>query len=131
MVAEDSGGQEVIVSGSLPGELVTAEVYRERNGRKRARRVEIEEPSPYRTAPSCPEVIKGCGGCQWQHIDLTFQRDLKQNLVREAVAKIPSIQPSVVAPLVALPANAFRTSLRAAVTDGRAGLRKASAVSRH
>jgi 23S rRNA (uracil1939-C5)-methyltransferase len=71
-------------------------------------------------------VAAGCGGCQWQHIDVAAQHRLKADVVADALRRIAHLPEAPVAPdVVAVPATAYRTTLRLAVdADGRPVFRR-------
>ena len=69
-LARDPSGRVVFVAGALPGERVRVEVETEHRGYATARLLEVLEPSPDRVAPPCPELARGCGACQWQHVNV-------------------------------------------------------------
>ena len=73
-IARDPGGQVVFVDGALPGERVRVVVESQRRGYLTARLIDVLEASPDRVAPPCPELGRGCGACQWQHVDVGAQR---------------------------------------------------------
>jgi 23S rRNA (uracil1939-C5)-methyltransferase len=85
---------------------------------------EVLDASPDRLVAPCPEVARGCGACQWQHIALDAQRRHKSDIVVDALRRIGKLEPPELAPTVALEPWAFRTTVRAAVVDGRAGYRR-------
>jgi 23S rRNA (uracil1939-C5)-methyltransferase len=126
-LARDAEGRVVFVGGALPGERVQVEVETEHRGYLTARLVEVLEPSPHRIAPPCPELARGCGACQWQHIDVNEQRTLKQEIVLDALTRIGKLEvaPATVRPTVELESWSFRTTIRADVVNGRAGFRRA------
>ena len=124
-LAREDDGRVVFVPGALPGERVLIEVVEERRDFARARLVEVTDASPARVAPPCPEVARGCGGCAWQHVAIDAQRDLKAQIVIDALRRIAKLDDVLVSPTVELPAEGYRTTLRAAVHKGRAGYRKA------
>ncbi|HEU5003417.1 MAG TPA: TRAM domain-containing protein [Actinomycetota bacterium] len=123
-IARDPSGRVVFVPGALPGEEVLAEIEAERPKSATARLVSVGTPSPDRVAPPCPEVARGCGGCGWQHIRLEAQRRHKEEIVAAAL-RFASVDPPDFPPTVALEPWGFRTSVRAAVTGGRAGFHAA------
>lgn len=123
MLATDPQGRSVVVAGSIPGEVVEADVVPAPHGQRRARHALIEVASTSRVIPGCPEVARGCGGCQWQHIALERQRELKHLQVAQSVQRISPASP--VAPIRTLPERDYRTTVRAGVVEGRAGLRQA------
>ncbi len=121
-------GLVVFTPRTAPGDRVTARVTVE--GRVGRGRLEsIVTPSPVRVAPRCThyEAPDRCGGCQWQHVDLTAQREAKRHLVQDAFARIGHIN----VPLPEIKAGAawaYRRSLTLAIrrrADGSvfAGLR--------
>ncbi|MCE2463556.1 MAG: class I SAM-dependent RNA methyltransferase [Dehalococcoidia bacterium] len=80
-------GQEVRVSGGIPGEEVTAEVIKYRREYIAAQVVEVLTPSPYRVEPPCP-YFGPCTGCQWQHIEYQQQLHIKRQMVVEALDSV-------------------------------------------
>src|SRR5579872_6468531 len=123
-LAEDRRHRRVFVMGAIPGERVVARVVGERPTYLRARVEEILEPSPFRTEPPCPELARGCGGCQWQHVSVEGQRALKAAAIEDAL-RSPAIPHPRVRPTIALADTGYRTMLRAVVAGGRAGYRRA------
>lgn len=73
-------GRAVFVAGAIPGERVLVELVEEKKRHARARLVEVLEASPHRVTPPCP-YVGACGGCQWQHIAIEHQRELKRQIV--------------------------------------------------
>jgi 23S rRNA (uracil1939-C5)-methyltransferase len=124
-LARDDEGRIVFVADALPGERVRVEVETEHPGYRTARLVEVLEPSPDRVAPPCPELARGCGACQWQHIAVDAQRSLKLDVVVDALRRIGKIEGVPARPTVELPPWSYRTTVRADVTNGRAGYRRA------
>ncbi len=127
-VAREDGGRVVFVEGALPDEQVAVEVVEERRSFARGRIVEVVEASPHRIEPPCPHVADGCGGCRWQHVEPSHQPDLKRRIVADALARIGKL--GAADELLAdiglappLPTTGYRTTVRAAVVEGHAGLR--------
>jgi 23S rRNA (uracil1939-C5)-methyltransferase len=121
-VGRDDDGRVTFVEDALPGEVVTVEVTSPHKRYARARLVSIEERSPARVEPPCPFVAAGCGGCDQQHATLELQREMKELVVRDVLERLGHVEPPSIR-TVALPAVGFRTTIRAAVRDGRAGFR--------
>ena len=97
----------------------------------RADAIEVLEASPHRAVPPCPYAGPGrCGGCDFQHSELAYQRELKADVVREQFSRLAHLDVDVtVEPLPGDGALAdglrWRTRVEFAVDgDGRAGLRK-------
>jgi tRNA/tmRNA/rRNA uracil-C5-methylase (TrmA/RlmC/RlmD family) len=133
-VARDEG-RVVFVRHALPGERVRAVVTEERKGFLRADAIEVLVPSPHRVRAPCPFAGPGrCGGCDFQHADLAYQRELKASVVREQLARLAGLSPDELARLAvtvrALPdvpgedeGQGWRTRVQYTVdSTGRAGL---------
>jgi 23S rRNA (uracil1939-C5)-methyltransferase len=125
-IARDPSGRVVFVTGALPGERVVAEVVAERRDYARSRVVEVLDASPDRVTAPCAELARGCGGCQWQHIDVAAQRRLKRDIVVDALRRVGRLEAPEVGAAEHLPSVGYRTTVRAAVVDGRAGYRQAA-----
>lgn len=119
-IARADDGRIVFVHGGVPGDVLTAVVTKEERRLLKADAVSIRTASDDRTAPPCPHVADGCGGCGWQHLTVDAQRRWKQRMVEESLRRIGRQEGSVsLAP--PLPDRGFRTSLRLLVTaDGPA-----------
>ncbi|HEX5995769.1 MAG TPA: TRAM domain-containing protein [Jiangellales bacterium] len=139
-------GRVVFVRHALPGERVRALVTEQHSSFLRADAVEILEASPRRVAPPCPWAGPGlgyahgaprakyCGGCDLQHADLAYQRELKTAVLREQLIRLGGLDEStvdrlapVVRPLPAVPGEpdgqGWRTRVQYTVdSTGRAGL---------
>ncbi|NLV56384.1 MAG: TRAM domain-containing protein, partial [Acidimicrobiales bacterium] len=122
-VARAPDGRVLFVPGALPGERVEVEITDVRRRHGRARLVAVVEASGHRVDPPCPHVGAGCGGCDWQHVDATLADALRLRIVADALERIGGLRS---APVEAAPpiASEGRTTVRAAVTDGRAGFRR-------
>ena len=87
-------GRVVFVSHVLPGEKVLAQVYEDRGGSFcRAEPIQIIEPSGDRV----PQVWKqagpqGAGGAEFGHIKLARQRELKADVLEEALDRMAGIK---------------------------------------
>lgn len=122
-VARAPDGRVLFVPGALPGERVEVEITDVRRRHGRARLIAVVEASGHRVDPPCPHVGAGCGGCDWQHVDATLADALRLRIVADALERIGGLRS---APVEAAPpiASEGRTTVRAAVTDGRAGFRR-------
>jgi 23S rRNA (uracil1939-C5)-methyltransferase len=118
-------GKVVFVEGALPGERVAVEVVDDRAHFSSARVVELLTASTDRVSPPCPRRLAGCGGCPWQHVSLGAQRRLKATMIGESLQRVGRLPGVEVGATVALDPWAWRTTIRAGVTAGRAALREA------
>ena len=129
-------GQVVFVRDAIPGERVRAVVTG--TGKKgaflRADVVEVVQASEHRVEPPCA-ISHECGGCDWQHVSIDFQRELKARVVVDAMRRTGGVEAIGGAPLDdAVTVDAlddgdglhWRTRMRYAVAeDGTVGLRAA------
>ncbi len=123
-LARPAGQPVVFVRGALPGERVRARVVDRHRGWERAELTAVVDPSSDRVSPPCPAVAAGCGGCDLQHVDPRAQAALKATTVVDGLRRLGGIDDPEVTVGLALSASGFRTTVRAAVLDGRAGFRR-------
>lgn len=94
-------GRVVFVRHALPGERVLVEVTEDHGGAFcRGDAVEILTPSQDRVEAPCPYAGPGvCGGCDFQHVSLPAQRELKAAVIREQFQRLahldvtPTVEP--------------------------------------
>lgn len=90
-------GRVVFVSHVLPGEKVKAIVVEDKGGSFcRAEPLEILEASPDRVAQvwkqAGPSISGGAGGAEFGHIKLSRQRELKADVLEEALSRMAGIE---------------------------------------
>ena len=81
----------VFVRHALPGERIVVEITEGTDGDRfwRGDAVRVDVPSADRVEPPCPYAGPGlCGGCDFQHVALPAQRDLKTAVVREQLVRL-------------------------------------------
>ena len=123
-------GRVVFVRHTLPGERVVVEVTEGDEGSKflRGDAVEVLVASPDRVEPPCPFSGPGrCGGCDFQHVALPAQRDLKAAVVAEQLSRLAGLDVEVAGEDVSGDRDGlgWRTRVQFAVgPDGRPGLRR-------
>ena len=128
-------GRVVFVRHTLPGERVLARLTESEPGARfwRADAVQILDPSPDRVPPPCPlSGPDACGGCDWQHVRLAAQRDLKAAVLTEQLQRLAGLTPGAdgVPQVVVEAADdndglGWRTRMRFTLDDdGNTGLRK-------
>ena len=88
-------GQEVRVSGGIPGEEVVAEVIKHRQEYIAAQVVEVLTPSPHRVEPPCA-YFGPCTGCQWQHVEYPHQLHVKRRMVVDALVNVSGFAETLV-----------------------------------
>ncbi|HYO85383.1 MAG TPA: TRAM domain-containing protein [Dermatophilaceae bacterium] len=96
-------GRVVFVRHALPGEVVTVGVTRGRSADRFlfADAVQVHSPSPHRVNPPCRYAGPGgCGGCDFQHVDLDEQRRWKGGVITEQLARLAGLHvPVLVEPV--------------------------------
>ncbi|MDC5699047.1 TRAM domain-containing protein [Intrasporangium calvum] len=121
-------GQVVFVRHALPGERVVARVTEGRVGDRfvRADAVEVLTASPHRVPAPCPyAAARVCGGCDFQHVTLPHQRELKAAVVREQLSRLAGLDVDLEVQPVPGDADGLRWRTRvefAVDRSGRAGL---------
>jgi len=115
-------GQVVFVRGGITGEvvdiLITAVTKRYARGEVSA----VQSASKHRVEPACP-IAGRCGGCDFQHIEIGFTRELKRQVVAEQLSHLGGYD--FTGEVAAVPPTPFgwRTRMRYHVDGaGRAGL---------
>ncbi|MDR2619782.1 MAG: methyltransferase domain-containing protein [Propionibacteriaceae bacterium] len=92
-VAHDDTGRVVFIRHALPGELVRVRALADSQERYWfADTVEVLEPAAARITPVCP-IAERCGGCDFQHVRLEAQRELKTTVVRELLQRAAIAHP--------------------------------------
>jgi 23S rRNA (uracil1939-C5)-methyltransferase len=120
-VARADDGRIVFVEGALAGETVAVELIKVDKRWSRARVVRVLESSPERVAVPCVHQIEGCGGCDLLHVADDAQLRMKSSMVVDQLVRAEVEAPD--AALRSLDDDHGRTTVRAAVADGRAGYR--------
>ena len=87
-------GVVVFVRHALPGETVEVKLVSLAPGKRSwfAQTIKVISASPHRIEPKC-EFFKpdGCGGCDWQHVNPTFQRELKLAVLVEQLERFGQV----------------------------------------
>ena len=127
-VARAPDGRVVFVRHALPGEVVVARVTATTTSYLRADAVDILKPSADRVPPPCPHAGPGrCGGCDFQHVELSAQRRLKAFRVAEQLERVAGVERAVEVEPVAGDGRGlgWRSRVRLAVDDhGAVGFRR-------
>jgi len=87
-------GQVIFIRDTAPGELVEIEITSKAKGFLRANVIEVIEPSKERINPPCAYAGK-CGGCDFQHLNLPYQRQLKAEVIKEQFSRIAKMNVEV------------------------------------
>ena len=113
------GGVVIFVRHAIPGERVRVTITSAGTSFNRGDVIEVLEASSDRVIAPCSFAHRnGCGGCDFQHISLTRQRQLKADVITEQFSRIASMDVVVKVEEVAEPLH-WRTRLIA--TTNQAG----------
>ncbi len=96
-------GRVVFVPDAVPGDRLQVRLHHVKRQYAYGTILNILEPATARVRPACIVADK-CGGCQWQCVDYPAQLAAKENLVREAIARIAQVQPKMFLPILGAPA---------------------------
>ena len=92
-------GQVVFVSDTITGDRLTTKIVESKAKFAKGKVNKLLDSSPHRVRPSCIVADK-CGGCQWQHIDVNYQRQAKQQQVIQAFQRIGGFSSFEVQPIL-------------------------------
>jgi 23S rRNA (uracil1939-C5)-methyltransferase len=120
-------GQIVFVSGTIPGEHVTARVEFVRGGVVFARAESIDVWSPDRRAAGADRI---CGGNDYAHIAYERQLALKRDLVEDAFSRIAKLALPPDVPLHPSPERGYRMRARLHVEGGQVGFYRQASIAR-
>ena len=107
-------GKAVFVEGALPGETVTASVYRRKPSYELATLGTVLKESASRVTPLCRH-FGNCGGCSLQHLDARAQVAVKQRVLEDSLWHIGRVRPEQMLPAIYGPAWGYRHRARFAV----------------
>ena len=108
-------GQVIFIRDTAPGELIEIEITSQNKGFSRANLIKVIESSPERIAPPCAYAGK-CGGCDFQHLNLPYQRKLKAEVIKEQFSRIAKMDVEVVVHEVT-PTTRYRTHIRGVANE--------------
>ena len=80
-------GRVVFVPNTVTGDRLKVKIIQSKAKFAKGRVQQLLTPSSHRIRPNCIVADK-CGGCQWQHIDYSYQRQAKQQQVIQAFQRI-------------------------------------------
>jgi len=114
-------GKATFVPYTIEGELVSAEIVREKKQFAEAELVEVKESSPHRVTPECP-YFGQCGGCAYQHIGYEHQLAIKWRQVRDILQRIGKLKDIPLRPIIPSPKQyGYRNRITVHAQDGVIG----------
>jgi tRNA/tmRNA/rRNA uracil-C5-methylase (TrmA/RlmC/RlmD family) len=110
-------GQVIFVRHAIPGERVTVEITDITRSFARGNCVVVIDSSPHRVKAPCRYAKPhGCGGCDFQHVDLSHQRALKSQIIAEQFKRLAKMEVEVEVEEV-LPTLHWRNRMEFTVSD--------------
>ena len=115
-------GAVIFVRHGLPGEVVDVAITSVGSSFNRGDVVAVIEASPDRVEAPCRYANRnGCGGCDFQHVEISAQRKLKEDVITEQFARIAKMDVRVAVEEVS-PSLGWRTQATiGSDKQGRAG----------
>ncbi|MCP4631978.1 MAG: 23S rRNA (uracil(1939)-C(5))-methyltransferase RlmD [candidate division Zixibacteria bacterium] len=89
----------VFVEGALPGETVTAQIYKRKKNYAESRVLQIETESRFRIKPVC-QHFPLCGGCRLQYLDYDKQAEFKKDQLCDSFRQIGRLKNPPVSTLI-------------------------------
>ena len=119
-------GAVIFVRHAIPGEEVEIEITGTGSSFNRADVVSVVTASKDRVSAPCQFAHRsGCGGCDFQHISLVRQRELKADVITEQFSRIAKKELRIEVEEIGGPLG-YRTRFSAVTTrDGALGFRQA------
>ena len=114
-------GKAVFVPFTIDGEMISAQITREKKQFAEAEVVDLQERSPHRVNPEC-SYFGRCGGCSYQHIDYERQLAIKWRQVRDVLQRIGKFKDIPMRPIIPSPISyAYRNRITVHAQDGMIG----------
>ena len=115
-------GAVFFIRHGIPGEKCRVVITSTGSSFNRGDVIEVLTPSPDRVSPPCSYAHRnGCGGCDFQHISMARQRQLKSDVITEQFARIAKMDLRIEVEEVS-PALGWRTrSIATTNSVGRLG----------
>ncbi len=85
------GGKTAFVAGALPGETVSFQRTRRHRQHDEGRLLQVLRPAPQRVIPRCAH-FGVCGGCALQHLAPEAQLALKEQELRDNLARVARVE---------------------------------------
>ena len=115
-------GAVFFIRHGIPGETVVVEVTSTGKSFNRGDVLEVLEPSIDRVKAPCSYAHRlGCGGCDFQHIAIARQRELKSDVITEQFARIAKMEIKVVVEEVGEPLHWRTRAILNIDSSGKAG----------
>ncbi|ADC89803.1 RNA methyltransferase, TrmA family [Thermocrinis albus DSM 14484] len=119
--ATGEDGRVYLVRYAAPGEVVRAQIIREKRDYSEATVEKVIIPSGTRRNPPC-RYYTHCGGCQIQHMDYSAQLEAKNDILLDNLKRIGKLQSvNLGPPVVSGSEFHYRLRVQFKVEDGKVG----------
>ncbi|MGF1589546.1 MAG: 23S rRNA (uracil(1939)-C(5))-methyltransferase RlmD [Pleurocapsa sp.] len=92
-------GRVVFVPNTVTGDRISTKIIESKAKFARGRIQQLFNSSTHRIRPQCIVADK-CGGCQWQHIEIDYQREAKRQQIIQAFQRIGGFKDIQVQPVL-------------------------------
>ncbi len=96
---KDGGSKVAFLDRGLPGELVSATIFKRSRRYDRGRVLDILEPSAERVTPDCRHFAV-CGGCSWRDLAYDAQVRYKRKRIIDSLERLGGFEDVIVKPVV-------------------------------
>lgn len=94
-------GMAVFIPGAMPGDIVSAEIVKQKKSYAIGRLIEITALSPDRIPADC-EYFGSCGGCTFRSISYEAELALKEKQVRDKLMRLSGIKEPNLKPIIGM-----------------------------
>ena len=84
-------GRVLFVEGGVPGDVVDVELSEDKGSWARGRVASVRQESEHRVDVECDAFDRGCGGCQFWHVDYQRELEWKVDAAAEAMKRISGL----------------------------------------
>ncbi len=92
-------GKVIFVQNVCPGDIVDVRISKGRSSFMEGEPIRFHQFSPDRVQPFC-QHFGVCGGCKWQHIDYSLQKNYKQQQVIDQFTRIGKVELPEIMPII-------------------------------
>lgn len=116
-------GRVIFVRHALTGERVSVQITGVAKRFAFGDAIAVASPSPFRVEPACP-VAGVCGGCDFQHVEISHQRELKRQVIAEQLERLAGLSWTGTVEAVQPEAFGWRSRMRYRRDQAGWGLRR-------
>ena len=92
-------GKAIFVPKTIPGEKHLVRIVKEKKSYAYGETVQTLKEANSRIEAKC-EIFEECGGCQWQHISYTKQKEFKVDILKDSLQRIGKLSNINIEPII-------------------------------